>query len=601
MVHSKISLANSPFRILASATLAFAMLFALGGCLKSKSPPQEREKKASTKSTKADQIRKQITKKRAERARSEEWVEQSAAREKHTSELQGLIQENLCDAIKKRRKPSLKTTAKVSHTVPNKSIKQARRNVGWIELVEYESRTLKIDESANFLAALQEHFSEYRTLDICDFHTSRYTRKENNSAIIRTSIHLSGFGPRGGTLGEHGVVETTFDSENRIMKFELQEHYRIYSATKLFEDQTQEIISKPFFGEDHFGKLKSSGLGNLDFGGLSVVDVNRDGLLDIYVCRSGPNRFYLQKANGSFEEVAAKLGVADAGNGRGVVFADFDGDQRLDLVIANMKLDEKTDFPVEIYQQQANGKFRISTLSAFGREYKGAYTQVSVADVTGDGNLDIFIAGYSAHRDYPDPANHIVEADNGGENLLFINQGKFKFQEEAAKRGIKETDWSYASGFADPDRDGDMDLYVANDWGKNRFYLNDGQGSFRDIGPETNSNHPGAGMSVLWLDINNDSELDLYVSNMFSNAGNRILPYNTFQDPGVRAALETSAAGNVIYLNPKTKKIVDQSSSFHLADGGWSWGATAIDYDLDGDTDIYQSNGYFTGTKTKDL
>jgi hypothetical protein len=519
------------------------------------------------------------------------WIHHSAEREKRTSALQKLARKALCGGISQGQL-SLDISAftpKLTHTLPPSSEPHAFEALGWLTL-ETPPQTAAVEtDTQAFVAAFEQAFGAYTTLDVCDIHTFSFV-EEAEQATIQISLHLSGEDSQQRPIEDHGKLTLHFGQDNRITSVLFNENIRIQAPKKLFEDVSAALLPgdrKP---------TESTRPMNLDTGGVSVVDVNADGLLDIYVSRDGPNLLYLQQADGQYKESAARYGITEPHNSRGVVFADFDHDGDDDLVVANMQFGEDDPGALEIYQRTAPEAFQKATTTAFGRALRDAFTHIAVADVDGDEDLDIFIGCY-APLIVP---NHYVNADNGCRNLLWINQGKFVFKEEAIPRGMTHTDWTYAAGFVDIDEDGDQDLYVANDWGKNRFYLNNGSGHFEDIAPANKSNHPGAGMSVLWADIDNSGAFDLYVSNMYSNAGSRILPYSGLHQTTVKNALLSAAAGNVLYLDPTPQAATDVTASYAVADGGWAWGAIAFDYDLDGDQDIYQANGYLTGTKPKD-
>jgi hypothetical protein len=528
------------------------------------------------------------------------WVDESSKREKRASTLQGFLKKDLCKALTLgQRFDKLKTQETVSHNLsahPQLPLGQPEQPMG---IKHLNTGVVASVSAKEFTGALRDHFKMFGLIKICDVHTHFY-EPQGAQEVIQTTLNLSGFDILGHVLEEHLTLELAFDSKNNLNRFQILEGYLVDSPQELFSDITESIVGSGKFDEEGFSPLKLGAAGNLDFGGLSTVDVNRDGLLDIYVARSGPNLLYMQNPDGSFSEEASKLGVADAGNSRGVVFADFDGDGDLDLLVANMTLTPETAWPVQSYRQGEDGIFVRNTIEAFqGKSFVSQYTHIAVIDVDGDKDLDAFIGGYG--NSMKEPANHIVEANNGRENLLLINNGKGVFSEEAQTRGLGGTDWSYAAAFADVNGDNAPDLYVANDWGINRFYINDGQGTFRESASEYNLAHPGAGMGVIWTDVDGNGALDLYVSNMFSNAGNRIVPFAERQSPEVKNALLASAGGNNLFLNPKPGAQNDATSAYQLRDGGWAWGAIAFDYDLDGDEDIYQTNGYYTGTRTKDL
>lgn len=537
---------------------------------------------------------------RAQFEKMQAWVDESSKREKRASALQGFLKNNFCQALTLgQRFNKLKTQKILSHNLsahPKLPLGPSGNPMGVKHLEPGAPTSVTAQE---FTSALRNHFKMFGLIKVCDVHTHFYEAQDTQE-IIRATLNLAGFDILGHVLEEHLTLELGFDAKNNLKLFQILEGYLVDSPQELFTDITASVVGSGKFDEDGFSPLKLGAAGNLDFGGLSTVDVNRDGLLDIYVARSGPNLLYIQNPDGSFSEEASKLGVADAGNSRGVVFADFDADGYLDLLVANMTLTPETAWPVQSYRQGEDGIFVRNTIEAFqGKSFVSQYTHIAVMDVDGDKDLDAFIGGYG--NSMKEPANHIVEADNGRENLLLINDGKGVFTQEAQTRGLGGTDWSYAAAFADVNSDGAPDLYVANDWGINRFYINDGKGVFKESASEYKLAHPGAGMGVIWTDVDGNGALDLYVSNMFSNAGSRILPFAKRQSPEVKNALLASAGGNNLFLNPKPGAQSDATSSYKLRDGGWAWGAIAFDYDLDGDEDIYQTNGYYTGTRTKDL
>ncbi len=222
------------------------------------------------------------------------------------------------------------------------------------------------------------------------------------------------------------------------------------------------------------------------------------------------------------------------------------------------------------------------------------------ADVDQDGWSDIYVTSYNQYGTVM--PNSWSRATNGTPNLLFVNRGDGTFTEQAESRGVADGRWSYAASFADLDEDGDQDLYVANDFGENGYYRNEG-GYFTDRAEEVGLLDPGNGMGVSVGDFDNDGRLDLHVSNMSSTAGNRILS-RLFPD-GVKQLDETRvlnklAAGNTLFRNLGSGSFEDASQAAGPFGAGWAFGGGFVDFDNDGWQDLHAPNGFISGKSLKD-
>lgn len=333
--------------------------------------------------------------------------------------------------------------------------------------------------------------------------------------------------------------------------------------------------------------------------GIAVGDVNGDGLEDVYACDGGslPNQLYIQQPDGTAKEMAAEWDVAWLEDSRSALLVDLDNDGDQDLVVATIGM-------VAFAENDGLGKFKLR--GGFpGAPYPFS---LSAADFDSDGDLDIYACVYGAldegvpglrgfEATSPIPYN---DANNGGRNVLLANLGDFQFGEVTEQVGLEEnnTRWSFAAAWEDVDRDGDPDLYIANDFGRNCFYRNDG-GRFTDIAAEAGVEDIGAGMSVAWGDSNRDGFADLQVANMFSAAGNRVGGQQNYSGEMLRMARGNSLfAGNGQAIR---KSFEDVSLSAGITVGGWAWSSALADLNNDGWQDIVVANGYMTNTRDDDL
>ena len=333
-------------------------------------------------------------------------------------------------------------------------------------------------------------------------------------------------------------------------------------------------------------------------GGPVLADFDRDGDIDLFMPRiHAPARLYANDGHGYFDDVTAVWGLEvnalrDGSNSG--LFLDFDDDGATDLVVG---LKRKG---LRLFRNE--GSFFRDVTGAEELAGIGEWETLSAADYDGDGLVDIYLTNYNLIDADHQPESY-VDALDGRPNALLRNLGGGRFADVTETAGMTRNRerWSYAAAWADYDRDGDVDLYVANDYASNSLYRNLGGGRFEEVAAAVGASDSGNGMGVSWIDVDNDLMLDLYISNMQSFAGNRITRLENFPGSAEQQQLyRRFSKGNSLLRNLGDGTFEDITESSGAKPAFWAWGNAGFDYDADGDTDLFVCGGFYTGLSAKD-
>ena len=406
------------------------------------------------------------------------------------------------------------------------------------------------------------------------------------------------------------------DGEPLLAKIELLSYQEVTRPSgegkPLFSDQTEAALGgnqswekQLLHSTDHWRAQipQALGLDPVANVGFLLADLNGDGWEDLYLCQQGglPNLLYLRQPDGSFLDASEESGVDWLDFSPSALALDLDQDGDRDLIVA-------LQFELLLMRNDGRAKFElVEQVPLLAQTFS-----LSAADYDLDGDLDVFTCGYNPSPEdleesgalgSPSPYH---DANNGGRNTFLKNTGPFQFQDitiESGLEGQNNTRFSFAAAWEDYDRDGDPDLYVANDYGRNNLYRNDG-GQFVDVAGELGVEDLSSGMSVSWGDLNRDGRSDLYVSNMFSSAGNRITFQKQFQGGGAGDALDSFqrfAQGNSLFQGTSDGGFEDVSVEAGATMARWAWGSRLADLNNDGWEDILAANGFISTPDTGDL
>lgn len=370
--------------------------------------------------------------------------------------------------------------------------------------------------------------------------------------------------------------------------------------------QTESYKNQMLRGADYWRTVLDGACGIDVYGnnGLAVGDIDNNGFDDLYVCQPPglPNRLYRNRGDGTFEDITEESGLGLLDGTACALFADFENKGLQDLLVVCAG-------GPQLFLNQGNRKFQLKPDAfKFVQPPQGTFTHAAIADYDGDGRLDVYFCLYSYYLgldQYHYPAPYF-DARNGPPNFLFHNEGNATFQDrtDAAGLNVENDRYSFACAWGDYNSDGRPSLYVANDFGRNNLYRNNGDGTFTAVSDQAHVNDVGAGMSASWFDFDNDGKQDIYVANMWSAAGLRVSQQKEFhpQEPeDIRALYRRHAGGNSLYRNLGDGTFQNASSRAGVEMGRWAWCSDAWDFDHDGYSDLYIANGYISGPDTRDL
>jgi enediyne biosynthesis protein E4 len=344
-------------------------------------------------------------------------------------------------------------------------------------------------------------------------------------------------------------------------------------------------------------------------GGVSIGDINNDGLADVYFTSNlGKNKLYLNKGNFKFEDISIKAGVQGTKSwSTGVVMVDINGDGLLDIYVCNAGNSTDDKRKSELFINNGNLTFSEKA-DQYNLADTGITTHAAFFDYDKDGDLDCYILNnsfipvsslnYSNKRELRDKnwdVNPILKG--GGDKLLRNDNGKFIDVSEQA--GIYGSLIGFGLGVTIGDVNGDLypDIYVSNDfYERDYLYINNKNGTFSEQIQSWATHISQSSMGADMADVNNDGRPDIFTTDMLPEADERLKTTTNFDNYDLftrKLNLDffNQYMQNTLQINNGNNQFLEIANFAGVAKTDWSWGALLFDMDNDGYKDIYVCNG----------
>jgi hypothetical protein len=344
--------------------------------------------------------------------------------------------------------------------------------------------------------------------------------------------------------------------------------------------------------------------------GVAVGDINNDGLEDLYfTSNQESNKLYLNNGNLNFEDITIKAKITDEkGWTTGVTMIDINNDGWLDIYVCKSgSLDSHELRKNKLYINQKNNTFRESA-KKYGLDHYGFSTQAYFFDFDNDGDLDMYLVNH--RQDFRNNVNIDsriqLKKEAYNSDQLFRNDGN-GFTNITKEAGILNKAWGLSASIGDFNNDNLLDVFVANDFLEPDFlYINQGDGTFKDKALKHFNHISSNSMGSDFADINNDLLPDLIVLDMMAEDHIRgkenmaTMSISNFHKL-VNMGYHHQYMSNVLQLNNGNGTYSEISSLAGIAKTDWSWAPLIADFNNDGFNDVFVTNGIQNDLSNQDF